>query len=140
MKIPINLCISLHAPNNRIRDEIMPVNKKYRIEELIGACREYIKKTTRRITFEYSLIKGVNDREEDAKELVKLLSGMLCHVNLIPVNRVEESGFEHGDKGSILSFCEYLNKRKINATVRRELGSDINASCGQLRKSHMNKK
>lgn len=140
MKIPINLCISLHAPNNRIRDEIMPVNKKYRIEELIGACREYIKKTTRRITFEYSLIKGVNDREEDAKELVNLLSGMLCHVNLIPVNRVEESGFEHGDKGSILSFCEYLNKRKINATVRRELGSDINASCGQLRRNSMKNK
>ena len=140
MKIPINLCISLHAPNNKIRDKIMPVNKKYRIEELIRACKRYIDKTTRRITFEYSLIKGVNDREEDAKELVELLSGMLCHVNLIPVNRVEESGFEHGDKKSIMSFSEYLNNRKINATVRRELGSDINASCGQLRRDSMKNK
>ena len=118
----------------------MPVNKKYRIEELIRACKRYIDKTTRRITFEYSLIKGVNDREEDAKELVELLSGMLCHVNLIPVNRVEESGFEHGDKKSIMSFSEYLNNRKINATVRRELGSDINASCGQLRRDSMKNK
>ena len=140
MKIPINLCISLHAPNNKIRDKIMPVNKKYQIEELIRACKRYIDKTTRRITFEYSLIKGVNDREEDAKELVELLSGMLCHVNLIPVNRVEESGFEHGDKKSIISFSEYLNNRKINATVRRELGSDINASCGQLRRDSMKNK
>lgn len=135
--LQINLCISLHAPDNETRDKIMPVNKKYRIEELIEACREYIKKTTRRITFEYSLISGVNDGEEEARKLSKLLSGMLCHVNLIPVNKVEERGFTHGSKKSIYNFCKMLNDRKINATVRRELGSDINASCGQLRRKAM---
>ena len=135
--LQINLCISLHAPDNETRDKIMPVNKKYRIEELIEACREYIKKTTRRITFEYSLISGVNDGEEEAKKLSQLLSGLLCHVNLIPVNKVEERGFTHGSKKSIYNFCKMLNDRKINATVRRELGSDINASCGQLRRKAM---
>ena len=135
--LQINLCISLHAPDNETRDKIMPVNKKYRIEELIEACREYIKKTTRRITFEYSLISGVNDGEEEARKLSKLLSGMLCHVILIPVNKVEERGFTHGSKKSIYNFCKMLNDRKINATVRRELGSDINASCGQLRRKAM---
>lgn len=136
-QLQINLCISLHAPNNDIRNKLMPVNKKCAIEELIEACKEYIKKTSRRITFEYSLINGVNDRKEDAEELSRLLSGMLCHVNLIPVNKVEERGFTHGSKKSIFDFCKMLNDRKINATVRRELGSDINASCGQLRRKAM---
>lgn len=140
LEIPINLCISLHAPDNETRDKIMPVNKKYRIEDLILECRRYIKKTSRRITFEYSLISGVNDSLEQAEKLSKLLSGMLCHVNLIPVNKVSERNFTHGSKKSILEFSEYLNKRKINATIRRELGSDINASCGQLRRQEMKNK
>lgn len=135
--IPINLCISLHAPDNETRDKIMPVNKKYRIEELIEECKRYTKKTSRRITFEYSLISGVNDSLEEAEKLSRLVSGMLCHVNLIPVNKVSEREFTHGSKKSILDFCKYLNSKKINATIRRELGSDINASCGQLRRKAM---
>ena len=137
LEIPINLCISLHAPNNEARDRIMPVNKKYKIEDLIAACKRYIDKTHRRITFEYSLISGVNDDLEQADELAKRLSGMLCHVNLIPVNKVSEREFTHGSRKSIIEFCEYLNRKKINATIRRELGSDINASCGQLRRTAM---
>lgn len=133
-EMPITLSVSLHAPNNSIRDTIMPINKKYPVEVLIGACKSYIKKTSRRISFEYSLISGVNDSEENARELAKLLKGMLCHVNLIPVNHVEERDFHQGKKEEIRSFCELLNKLGINATVRRELGSDISASCGQLRK------
>ena len=133
-EMPITLSVSLHAPNNDIRDTIMPINKKYPVEVLINACKSYIKKTTRRISFEYSLISGVNDSEENARELAKLLKGMLCHVNLIPVNHVEERDFHQGKKEEIRNFCELLNKLGINATVRRELGSDISASCGQLRK------
>ena len=140
LEIPINLCISLHAPDNQTRDKIMPVNKKYKIEDLISECKSYTKKTSRRITFEYSLISGVNDSIEQADKLSKLLSGMLCHVNLIPVNKVSERNFTHGSKKSILEFSEYLNNRKINATIRRELGSDINASCGQLRRQEMKNK
>ncbi len=137
--IPINLCISLHAPDNETRDRIMPVNKKYKIEDLISECKRYTEKTSRRITFEYSLIQGVNDTLEDAEKLSKLLSKMLCHVNLIPVNKVEERGFTHGSKESVLKFSKYLNDRKINATIRRELGSDISASCGQLRRAEITK-
>lgn len=132
--MPITLSVSLHAPNNEIRNSIMPVNKKYPIEELIGACKDYIKTTTRRISFEYSLISGVNDSKENADELARLLRGMLCHVNLIPVNKIEEREYHKGDKKEIRAFCERLNSLGINATVRRELGSDIQASCGQLRK------
>ena len=132
--MPITLSVSLHAPNNDIRNSIMPVNKKYPIEELIKACKDYIKTTTRRISFEYSLISGVNDSMENADELARLLKGMLCHVNLIPVNKIEEREYKKGNKQEIRAFCERLNSRGINATVRRELGSDIQASCGQLRK------
>ena len=132
--LPITLSVSLHAPNNEIRDKIMPVNKKYKVEELIAACKEYIKITNRRISFEYSLIAGVNDSEENAYELAKLLRGMLCHINLIPVNHVEEREFYKGDALSIRRFMEKLVSLGMNATVRRELGSDISASCGQLRK------
>ncbi len=132
--LPITLSVSLHAPNNEIRDKIMPVNKKYRIEELIKACKDYIKITNRRISFEYSLISGVNDSEENAYELAKLLKGMLCHINLIPVNHVEERDFYKGDATSIKRFTNKLISLGMNATVRRELGSDISASCGQLRK------
>lgn len=132
--MPITLSVSLHAPNNEIRNSIMPVNKKYPVEELIKACKDYIKTTTRRISFEYSLISGVNDSMENADELARLLKGMLCHVNLIPVNKIEEREYKKGNKQEIRAFCERLNSRGINATVRRELGSDIQASCGQLRK------
>lgn len=132
--MPITLSVSLHAPNNEIRNSIMPVNKKYPVEELIRACKDYIKTTTRRISFEYSLISGVNDSMENADELARLLKGMLCHVNLIPVNKIEEREYKKGNKQEIRAFCERLQSRGINATVRRELGSDIQASCGQLRK------
>ncbi len=132
--LSITLSISLHAPNNEIRDKIMPVNKKYRVEELIKACRDYIDTTTRRISFEYSLISGVNDSVENACELARLLKGMLCHINLIPVNHVEEREFHKGNAESIRKFQNKLTELGMNATVRRELGSDISASCGQLRK------
>lgn len=133
-KLPITLSVSLHAPNDEIRNSIMPINHKYNIEKLIKACRDYINTTTRRISFEYSLISGVNDSKENAIELAKLLKGMLCHVNLIPVNKVKERGFEKGTKAQIEMFQNTLISMGINATVRRELGSDISASCGQLRK------
>lgn len=137
--IPITLSVSLHAPNNEIRSSIMPINQSYPIEELLKACRDYIKTTTRRISFEYSLISGVNDSLENADELSKILSGMLAHVNLIPVNKIEERSFEKGNKKQIKAFCDRLIQRGINATVRRELGSDISASCGQLRKKLIDK-
>ena len=137
-EIPITLSVSLHAPNNNIRNTIMPINNKYPVEVLISACKSYIKKTSRRISFEYSLISGVNDSVENAKELAKLLKGMLCHVNLIPVNHVEEREFHKGKKEEINKFCKVLNDLGINATIRRELGSDISASCGQLRKKVLN--
>ncbi|MBR0470560.1 MAG: 23S rRNA (adenine(2503)-C(2))-methyltransferase RlmN, partial [Clostridia bacterium] len=132
--LPITLTISLHAPNNEIRDTIMPVNHKYKIDELIKACKYYYEKTGRRISFEYSLIHGVNDSTENAAELANLIKGMGAHVNLIPVNKVEERDFEKGSKSEINAFREKLEKMGINATIRRELGSDISASCGQLRK------
>ena len=136
-EFPITLSISLHAPNNEIRSSIMPINKKYPIEVLISACRSYIKKTGRRISFEYALIHGVNDGDEHARELAKRLSGMLCHINLIPVNPVKERGFQRGQSAEIRHFQELLERLGMNATVRRELGSDISASCGQLRKRVM---
>lgn len=132
--MPITLSVSLHAPNNEIRNSIMPINKKYPVEVLIAACREYIKITGRRISFEYALISGVNDSDENAEELAHLLKGMLCHINLIPVNAVKERSFKKGTAEKIKHFQEYLIKLGMNATVRRELGSDISASCGQLRK------
>lgn len=132
------LAISLHAPNNEIRDNLMPVNRKYKIEELIDACRYYINKTNKRVTFEYALIKGVNDSEQNAEQLAKLLRGMLCHVNLIPINEVVEKGFSKSPKASIDRFRSILERNKIEATVRRELGSDINAACGQLRQKYAN--
>lgn len=136
-KMPITLSVSLHAPNDEIRNAIMPINHKYSIDELMTACRDYIDTTTRRISFEYSLISGVNDSKENARELARLLKGMLCHVNLIPVNKVKERGFEKGTREQIDMFLNTLLSLGINATVRRELGSDISASCGQLRKKVM---
>lgn len=139
-KLPITLSVSLHAPNDTIRNSIMPVNKKYNVEKLIRACKDYINTTTRRISFEYSLISGVNDSDENAKELASLLKGMLCHVNLIPVNHVEETGFNKGTNARIEAFMNKLISLGINTTVRRELGSDISASCGQLRKRTLDTK
>ena len=132
--LPITLTISLHAPNNEIRDSIMPVNHKYKIDELMEACKDYAAKTGRRMSFEYSLIHGVNDSMENAVELASLIKEIHAHVNLIPVNKVEERSFEKGTSRDIRNFQEKLTSLGINATVRRELGSDISASCGQLRK------
>lgn len=132
-ELQITLSISLHAPNDEKRSAIMPVNKKYNIAALMKACRYYTEKTNRRISFEYTLISGVNDTETEAKELLGLISGMLCHVNLIPVNEVKETGFKQGSRKATESFREILEKGGISATVRREMGADISAACGQLR-------
>ena len=118
----------------------MPINKKYKIEELIAACNTYIRKTNRRITFEYALIKDINDQEESAHKLSRLLHGMLCHVNLIPINKVEEKVFEKANKTNIDKFKIVLESCGIEVTVRRELGSDINAACGQLRQQYGSKR
>ena len=117
----------------------MPVNDRWNIDELLKACKDYIKVTNRRISFEYAMISGVNDSDECAKELAAKLKGMLCHVNLIPVNSVKERSYKKSSKDQMERFIGILEKSNINATVRRTLGSDINASCGQLRRSEANK-
>ena len=128
------LSISLHATNDKKRSEMMPVNNAYNIEELMKACRYYISKTNKRISFEYALAKDNNDNLKDADELAKLLKGMLCHVNLIPINKIENGQFTKSTNENIIKFRDYLNKNGIIATIRRELGSDIDAACGQLRR------
>ena len=135
--IQCTLSISLHATNNEKRSSMMPVNNVYPIEELMKACKDYIKKTNRRISFEYALAKDNNDNLEDAKELVKLLKGMLCHVNLIPINKIENGKYTKSSNENIMKFRDYLNDHGIVATIRRELGSDIDAACGQLRKKNL---
>ena len=132
--LPITLSISLHAPTDEIRSTIMPVNKAYPVDELLAVCRKYTERTGRRISFEYSVINGVNDSEECAKILASKLKGMLCHVNLIPVNNVEENDFKKPSADKIRRFMSVIDKYNIPVTVRRELGSDISASCGQLRR------
>lgn len=134
LDLQITLTISLHAPNDRIRSQIMPVNDKWHINEIVSMCKKYIAKTSRRVSFEYTLIKDVNDDEQCAEELSALLKGMLCHVNLIPVNNVEERKNIRSSDQAIRKFLRILQKNGINATIRRTLGSDINASCGQLRR------
>ena len=134
LEIPINLAISLHSPYDEKRKEIMPVANKYSIKEILDACRYYIKKTNRRVTFEYSLIKDVNDGKKEAEALASLLKGMLCHVNLIPINEVDERDFKKPDKAFIYKFRDYLEERNIPATVRISMGSDISGACGQLRR------
>lgn len=129
----VNLAISLHAPNNDIRNSMMPVNKSYPIEVLIETCRKYAESTSRRVTFEYTLVKGVNDTREHALELATLLRGMLCHVNLIPLNKVEETGLDTSDNKTAQEFQKTLENKGIPATIRRELGDDIDGACGQLR-------
>ena len=137
--IQCTLSISLHATNNQKRSEMMPVNKRYNIEELIKACKDYIKMTNRRISFEYALAKDNNDNLEDAKELVHLLRGMNCHVNLIPINKIENGSYVKSSNENIIKFRDYLNNNGIVATIRRELGSDIDAACGQLRRKNLDK-
>lgn len=135
--IQCTLSISLHATNDEKRSSMMPVNNAYNIEQLMKACKEYIKITNRRISFEYALAKDNNDNLEDAKELVKLLKGMLCHVNLIPINKIENGKFTKSTNENIMKFRDYLNDHGIVATIRRELGSDIDAACGQLRRKNL---
>ena len=137
LKFQITLSVSLHAPFDSIRNQIMPVNRAYNIEELMCACKSYIKSTGRRISFEYILIEGLNDTKECALKLVRLLKGMLCHINLIPVNAVAETGFNPPGALKINEFASLLQKNGVNCTVRRTLGKDINASCGQLRKINL---
>ena len=134
--IQCTLSISLHATNNEKRSGMMPVNNAYPIEELIQACKD-IAKTNRRISFEYALAKDSNDNLDDAKELVKLLKGMLCHVNLIPINKIENGQYSKSTNENIMKFRDYLNDHGIVATIRRELGSDIDAACGQLRRKNL---
>ncbi|PAB60635.1 23S rRNA (adenine(2503)-C(2))-methyltransferase RlmN [Anaeromicrobium sediminis] len=137
-KMPVTLAISLHATNNSDRSKIMPINRKYPIEEVIDACKYYIEKTKRRVTFEYALIHGVNDTKEHGKSLIKLLRGIMCHVNLIPLNKVEEMNYETSKNAK--EFRDILKAGKIEATIRRELGGDINAACGQLRRKYLKEK
>jgi 23S rRNA (adenine2503-C2)-methyltransferase len=133
-RLQLTLSVSLHAPNNEIRSKIMPVNKSWDIDELLKACKIYADTTSRRISFEYAMMKGVNDTPECARELSKCLKGILCHINLIPANEVPEKGHERSTDSSINVFKTILEKDGHAVTVRRTLGSDINASCGQLRR------
>lgn len=135
LKTGVTLSISLHAADDARRSRLMPVNRRWQIAELLAAVRYYIKKTGRRVSFEYTLVAGENDSAQDAEKLAALLSGMLCHVNLIPVNAVQETGLTPSDKTRVQTFQNTLLRRGINATVRRTLGADINASCGQLRRA-----
>ena len=136
-ELQCTLSISLHATNDEKRSNMMPINNKYNIKELMEACKYYINKTNKRISFEYALAKDNNDNLEDAKELVKLLKGMLCHVNLIPINKIENGKYTKSTNENIIKFRDYLNDNGIVATIRRELGSDIDAACGQLRRKNL---
>ncbi|MEF2248460.1 MULTISPECIES: 23S rRNA (adenine(2503)-C(2))-methyltransferase RlmN [unclassified Paenibacillus] len=133
----INLALSIHAPNDKLRSKLMPVNRRFPFEDVMEACRYYIAKTGRRITFEYALIGGVNDQPEHAQELADVLKDLLCHVNLIPVNHVPERKYVRTSRDEIFQFQRILEQNNINATIRREQGHDIAAACGQLRAKHM---
>jgi len=137
LKPQINLALSLHASSQEKRLNLMPVANKYDIEEVLDACRYYFEKTGRRITFEYSLVAGVNDTAEDAKELTGLIKDMNCHVNLIPVNPIQERDFKSPDNSAVIAFKNKLEKNAINVTIRREMGRDIQGACGQLRRSYL---
>ncbi|MCR2042573.1 23S rRNA (adenine(2503)-C(2))-methyltransferase RlmN [Anaerosalibacter massiliensis] len=136
-KIPITLSISLHSPFDEDRKRMMPIGKKYRVEEILKACYYYVEKTNRRITFEYTLINGENDRREDLEELARILGGLLCHVNLICLNPIEEFNKTKAKEDKIQEFKNRLNQKGISTTIRREMGSDINAACGQLRRKYI---
>ncbi len=131
--LQVNLAISLHAPNNKLRDELMPINKAYPLEELINSVKKYVEKTNRRVTFEYILLKEINDTKECANQLVKLLKGINCYVNLIPYNETENIEYERSNMFQIMKFYDILKKNNINVTIRKEFGTKISAACGQLR-------
>ena len=133
----VTLAISLHCTTDEKRKSLMPITNKYNIEEVLDACRYFYKKTSRRITFEYGLVKGVNDQEEDASELIELVRDLNCHVNLIPINPIKERDFEQSEEKYIYSFKNKLEKNNINVTIRREMGRDIEGACGQLRRSNI---
>ncbi len=137
--VQCTLSISLHSANNETRSSMMPVNNAYNIQELIKACKYYIQKTNKRISFEYALAKDNNDNKKAADELINLLHNMLCHVNLIPINKIENGKYVKASNENIIKFRDYLNDNGITATIRRELGSDINAACGQLRRKNLQK-
>lgn len=136
-KLQTTLSVSLHYTTDELRSKQMPVNRAYNIRELLKACRYYIEKTNRRISFEYAMIDGENDSIEDAKRLIELVKGMKCHINLIPINQIDEIKFKESEISNILKFRDYLNEHGIVATIRRRLGEDINAACGQLRKQKL---
>ena len=138
-KLQITLALSLHAPNDEKRQELMPIAQRYTMEQVLDACRNYFEKTGRRITFEYSLVAGVNDGDEDAAQLAGRIKDMNCHVNLIPVNPVKERSYRRSTHQAVENFKIKLEKYGINVTIRREMGSDIDGACGQLRKSYMEK-
>ena len=134
--IPITLALSLHAPDDEKRRELMPIANRYSLKEVLPACDEYFERTGRRLSFEYSLVRGVNDNEEEAKALAALLGKRSCHVNLIPVNPIKERNYARSGREEILNFKNILEKSGINVTIRREMGRDINGACGQLRRSY----
>ena len=138
--LQITLAVSLHAPNDAMRKKIMPIANKYSIKDIIDACKYYIEKTSRRVSFEYALVSGVNDSLKCCDELTELISGLLCHVNLIPVNEVKENNLKKSSSDDVKKFYHRLIKNKIEATIRREMGSDIDAACGQLRRSYLESK
>ena len=137
--LPVTLALSLHAPNDEVRRELMPIARTYALKDVLAACREYYEKTGRRLTFEYSLVKGVNDKLAEAAELSKLMKGMHGQVNLIPVNPIKERDFVQSNRPAIEAFKNLLEKNGINVTIRREMGRDIDGACGQLRKSYLEK-
>lgn len=139
-KLQITLAISLHAPNDTVRKELMPVANRYTMKEILEACQYYFQQTGRRITFEYSLVEGVNDSETYAKQLAGYLKAINCHVNLIPVNPIKERGYKDTKRKYVENFKNILEKNRINVTIRREMGRDINAACGQLRKRYIDEK
>ena len=139
-QLNVTLALSLHAPNDEKRRELMPIANRYHLDEVLDACRYYYERTGRRLTFEYSLVGEKNDAEEDARQLASLLKGLNCHVNLIPVNPIKERDYVQSGQKVIEAFKNKLEKYKINVTIRREMGRDIDGACGQLRKSYMDKK
>ena len=134
--LTITLALSLHAPNDEKRKELMPIAYKYSLSEVLPACKYYFEKTGRRLTFEYSLVGGKNDSQEDARQLAGLVHGLNCHINLIPVNPIKERDFEQSTQNNVAAFKHILERQHIQVTVRREMGRDIQAACGQLRKSY----
>ena len=137
--LPVTLCVSLHAPNDEIRKKTMPIAERWSISEILEACRNYIRKTGRRVIFEYALSEGINSSQENAEELAEILRGMQCHVNLIPLNEVKERNMKGVNEETVKRFMQALEKRHISVTRRREMGDDIEGACGQLRRKIIGK-